>query len=122
MLFKCGRSSFESHRAVGRSGGEGAVCGRGQVEVLDKSLQQCVGLLTRQVEEADGELIEVSPTFDVLVVQVVVYAAVGLERVCLNRSHSADLFKQLLITSITWSFVIKNSRFSPIFLSVPALG
>ena len=67
------------------------------MEVLDKSLQEGVGFLARQVEEADGEVIEVSPTFNVLVVQVVVYAAVGLERVCLNRSHRVDLFKKLLI-------------------------
>ena len=80
-----------------RSGGEGTVCGGNQVEVLDKSLQEGISLLTRQVEEADGEVIEVSPTFNVLVVQVVVYAAVGLERVRLNRSHKADLFLKILI-------------------------
>jgi hypothetical protein len=64
---------------MGRSSGEGAVRGRGQVEMLDKALQEGVGLFTRQVEEADGEVIEVSPTFDVLVVQVVVNAVVSLE-------------------------------------------
>lgn len=64
----------------GRSSGEGAVRGsRNQVEMLDKAQQEGVGLFTRQVEEADGEVFEISPTFDVLVVQVVVNAVVGLE-------------------------------------------
>ena len=91
------RANRSQSDEVGRSGSEGTVCGGNQVEVLDKSLQEGVGLLTRQVEEADGKVIEVSPTFNVLVVQVVVYAAVGLEGVCFNRSHRADLFKELLI-------------------------
>ena len=64
----------------GRSSGEGAVRGsRNQVEMLDKAQQEGVGLFTRHVEEADGEVFEISPTFDVLVVQVVVNAVVGLE-------------------------------------------
>lgn len=64
----------------GRSSGEGTVRGsRNQVEMLDKAQQEGVGLFTRQVEEADGEVFEISPTFDVLVVQVVVNAVVGLE-------------------------------------------
>ena len=49
------------------------------MEVLDELLQQFIGLFAREVEETDAQVLEVSPTLDVLVVQVVVNAAVGLE-------------------------------------------
>ena len=81
----------QSH-GITRLGGEGTVRRGNQVEVLDKSLQERIGLFARQVKETDREVLEVSPTLDVLVVQVVVYAVVGLERVRLNRSHGVNLF------------------------------
>jgi hypothetical protein len=47
--------------------------------MLEQLLEQFVSLFARQVEEADAEVLEVSPTLDVLVVQVVVDAVVSLE-------------------------------------------
>jgi len=61
-------------------GSEGAVCGgRHQVEVLEQLLQEFVSLFACEIEEADAHVLLVSPTLDVLVVQVVVDAVVGLK-------------------------------------------
>jgi hypothetical protein len=47
--------------------------------MLDKFCQQFVGLGSGEVEETDAQVFEVPPALDVLVVQVIVNAVVGLE-------------------------------------------
>ena len=53
---------------------------RHQVEMLDKLFQQLVGFFSREVEETDGEILEVTPALDVFVVEVVVNPVVGFVR------------------------------------------
>ena len=55
------------------------MCIRFQVKELDKFLEELFGLLAVEIEETDGEVLEVAPTLDVLVVEVVVNAAVSLQ-------------------------------------------
>ena len=76
-----------SGREVGL-GGDGTSRRGSKVEVLEELAEQLIGLLTGEVEEADGQGFEVTHTLDVLVVQVVVDAVVGLQRRSLDSCHS----------------------------------
>jgi hypothetical protein len=47
------------------------------VEVFEKYFKELVGFFPLKTKEADFKFFEVTPAFDVLVVEVVVYAAIS---------------------------------------------
>ena len=62
-----------------------------QVEELDEFLEQLLGLLAVEIEETDGEVLEIAPALDVFVVEVVVNAVVGLVRRSFDSRHNEKL-------------------------------
>lgn len=62
-----------------------------QVEELDEFLEQLLGLLAIEIEETDGEVLEIAPALDVFVVEVVVNAVVGLVRRSFDSCHNEKL-------------------------------
>lgn len=50
------------------------------MEMFNELFKKLVSLFAVEVEEADCKVLKVTPTFNVLVVEVVVYAAVSSQR------------------------------------------